>query len=320
MTSAATALAELQLQRGKYNESIRLAQQSHNESSGQAQLVEAQALLARGQTKRAEQLVEDVLKDEPASIPALTLLVRIASSTGRSAAMANRLVRLQADHGRESGLYYLAAVANFDLKEFGKAEQNLQRALELNPREPDVYALRGRIRYSRGATSEAKEDLRRAIQESPKRASNYLLLESWYKREGDWREARTLMENARRADPESPQVAMELAYLHLEQGGDPKVALSLARFAHEKLPDSAAAADLAGWANYKVGSYREAVSLAEKSVRQAPNEPVFQYHLGMSYLALGRSGDGARVLRAAINSNPNFAFASNAKAALAQLP
>ncbi|HTB17788.1 MAG TPA: hypothetical protein VK708_06705, partial [Bryobacteraceae bacterium] len=55
------------------------------------------------------------------------------------------------------------------------------------------------------------------------------------------------------------------------------------------------------------------------SVQKVPDNPIFQYHLGMAYLASGRKDFAQRSLQAALKENPNFLYADSARASLAQI-
>jgi predicted Zn-dependent protease len=89
-------------------------------------------------------------------------------------------------------------------------------------------------------------------------------------------------------DPGSPVVANRLANLYLDHGGDVNVAVSLAQVAKQRMPGSPIATDTLGWAYYKLGSAKAAVAQLTESVQKSPRNPVYQYHLGMAYLADGR--------------------------------
>jgi Tfp pilus assembly protein PilF len=52
-----------------------------------------------------------------------------------------------------------------------------------------------------------------------------------------------------------------------------------------------------------------------ESVQKAPHNPMYQYHLGMAYLADGRLDLAAQSLQRAL-SDPHFSDATNARAAL----
>jgi len=97
------------------------------------------------------------------------------------------------------------------------------------------------------------------------------------------------------------------------------VALSLAQMAKQKIPGFPPAADLLGWAYYKLGSVTSAIPNLEECVRQVPDQSVYQYHLGMAYMAAGQPQPAERSLRRALQLDPSLTYASNARAALDQI-
>jgi Flp pilus assembly protein TadD len=114
-------------------------------------------------------------------------------------------------------------------------------------------------------------------------------------------------------------VASQLAYLYLEHGGDVNVALSLAQLASQRMPRSPEVADTLGWAYYRLGVPASAVVQLEECVQKVPGNPVFQYHLGMAYMAAGRFGFAQRSLQRALKESPSFPFAASARAALEKI-
>ena len=139
-------------------------------------------------------------------------------------------------------------------------------------------------------------------------------------KEGNWEEAKKLCEKAHQIDTTSPLVAAELAFLYLEHGGDINTAVSLAQIAKQKMPDSPITADALGWAYYKLGSLGSALVQLKESSDKVPNNPVYRYHLGMAYMAARQFDLARQSLRAALRTDPQFPYAANVQAALAQMP
>ena len=158
-----------------------------------------------------------------------------------------------------------------------------------------------------------------ATDANPKQLENYMALSGLYSALGNWEEAKRVAERARAIDPTSPHVANNLAYLYLEHGGDVNMALTLAQQAKQKLPESPVVSDTIGWAYYKMRSHDAAITQLSESVRRAPNNAVYHYHLGMAYLAAGRLSNAAWSLQQALTTDPGFAFAASAKTALHQI-
>jgi tetratricopeptide (TPR) repeat protein len=261
-------------------------------------------------------MLESALRQDPASLPALAVLVKLYGKEGRTKEALKRVSGLATAKPSDAGLQLLLAVCYFDLKDIDKAEATANRAIAIGPKMSEAYAMLANIDFVRGSGEQARANLRTAIEMNPRNVSNYLALEASYKKEGNWEEAKKLCERAHQIDAASPQVAMELAFLYLEHGGDVNVAFSLAQTVKQKIPDFPPAADLLGWAYYKLGSANSAIPQLEECVRKVPGQSVYQYHLGMAYMAAGRSKPAEQTLRRALEIDPTLAYAPSAKAAL----
>lgn len=66
--------------------------------------------------------------------------------------------------------------------------------------------------------------------------------------------------------------------------------------------------DTVGWASYKVGKYSEAAPLLEEAVKKVPEEAIFRYHLGMTYLAKSDKAGARRELEKALQLAGNNSF------------
>jgi tetratricopeptide (TPR) repeat protein len=322
MASAEAALANLAARKGNHAESLRLAE--HARKTGPdlpaANLAAAQALAANGDAHQSEAILQDELRRDTASIPALAGLLKLYSQQGRSAEAVRRITESVQQTPQKAGLHFLLGLAYFSLKDLDRSEASVRQALKLDPQTPDAYALLANIALARGSTEEAKSILRTAIAAAPRKLMNYMSLVTQYEKEGNWEEAKRLCEKAHEIDTNSPLVATELAFLYLEHGGDVNAAVSLAQIAKQKLPDSPITADALGWAYYKLGSLGSAVVQLKESSEKAPNNPIYRYHLGMAYMASRRFDLASQSLRAALRTDPAFPYADNARSALEQLP
>jgi tetratricopeptide (TPR) repeat protein len=315
---AEVALAEADARSGAYDEALRLSSGARqaNPNLTQADLVAAEVALAKGDVKQGEQLLLAALERDPTSLPALEMLLRVYARQGKTQEAITRLSNLVSQYPRNAGLHLLLALGYFSLKDLPNSEASVRQAIEIDGRTPNAYALLARISLGRGSAEQAMIAYRKQIEVDPRQVSNYMALEGLYEKQGDWKEAEKLSERAHGIDPTSALVAANLASLYLDHGGNVNVALSLAQQAKQKMPDSAAVTDTLGWAFYKAGSPQPAVAQLTESAKKAANNPLYQYHLGMAYLAAGRSAPAALSLRQALKDDPRFAFAADARAAL----
>jgi tetratricopeptide (TPR) repeat protein len=322
MAQASAALASLTVKSGNGDEGLRLAENARRADPNlpSAYLAGAQAQMAKGDARQAETALQDTLRRDPASLPALATLLNLYSQEGRMQEGLQRIAGLVQQYPQNAGLRFLLGVAYFGLKDMEKSEANVRQALTLDPKTPDAYTLLANIHLARGAVEEAKADLRAAIAAHPRSLLNYMALVTQYEKEGNWEEAKKLCEKANDIDRSSPVVAAELAFLYLEHGGDVNAAVSLAQIARQKMPDSPITADALGWAYYKLGSVSSAVAQLKESSEKVPNNPVYRYHLGMAYIASRQFDLAQQSLRAALRTDPQFPYAANARAALEQIP
>jgi tetratricopeptide (TPR) repeat protein len=314
MLGPEAALAELDVSSGAYDEAERLA--NTNPNSQIAQVVSAQVELARGNLGKAEQQVEAALEHDPVSLPALEVLVKLYARDGKAQEAVHRLSPLVERYPKNAGLHFLLGLGYFSLKDFQKAEASARQAIALDPQTPDAHALLAAIDQAKELKEQAVAELKAEIEANPYKVSNYMALANLYQAEGKWQDARSVLEKAHAVDPSSASVKNDLAYLYLQHGGDTNTALSLAQEAKRALPDSPAVADTLGWALYKLGSYQLAINQLSASTQKIPDNPEYQYHLGMAYLAAGSFGPSAQSLQRALSSDPNFAYAEDAKVAL----
>ena len=85
------------------------------------------------------------------------------------------------------------------------------------------------------------------------------------------------------------------------------------------MPDAADVADTLGWAYYQKGTYNLAEDLLTEALRKSPQNPTYNYHVGMVYQKLNLSTQARQHLEKALQINPKFAHADDARRALDQL-
>ena len=137
--------------------------------------------------------------------------------------------------------------------------------------------------------------------------------------QGKTLDAQTWFEKALKVDPRSAVAANNLAWLYAEQGGDLDEALRLALMAREQLPQRPEVNDTLGWVRYKRGEFSHAVPSFKQSAEKDPQNPVYQYHLGLAYAKAGDVALAREALGKAVQRNVAFNGSANAKALLASL-
>jgi tetratricopeptide (TPR) repeat protein len=318
---AETALASLEVKAHDYDQALVHVRNSVTESpeSPSAYLVEAEALLGKGDVSQGEARLQDALRLDPVSLPSLAVLVKLYAKQGRSPEAIHRLRDLLIQFPQNAGLHLLLGVAYFSVKDIDHAEASVKQAIALNAKTLDAYTLLADIDLARGDTESGKHHLQQAIDANPRVVSNYMALVTEFEKEGKWEEATRLCERARNVDPASPMIANELVYLYLDHGGDVNAAMSLAQIVRRQAPDAPSGYDAMGWAYYKLGSFGPAIGQLKESVEKVPANPMFRYHLGMAYRASGQVDLARQQMRKILQQYPDSPNAAGVKLALQQM-
>jgi Flp pilus assembly protein TadD len=98
-----------------------------------------------------------------------------------------------------------------------------------------------------------------------------------------------------------------LAWILVEVRGKPDQALPLAAKAQRLVPNAGGVSDTLGWIHYRRESYGEAEKLLLQAADRAPSNGLVQFHLGMTYLKLGRKNDAVSAFRRAVKLDPKLA-------------
>jgi tetratricopeptide (TPR) repeat protein len=210
------------------------------------------------------------------------LLGTIAAASGKWRDAENDYMQaLERDPSRTSAEMLLVRV----YQQSGRADDGIKRLDALAKKDPkngEVYAIKGYIFESQGKLKEAEE--------------NYLL--------------------ALNVDPNNDLAANNLAYLLAEAGRDLQTALRYAQGVRKRHPEDPPVADTLGWVYYKLGNLVLAKEQAEFATSKLPDHGVFQYHLGVIYRAANDRTRAKTAFEKAVASKENFKEKSLASAAL----
>ena len=83
-------------------------------------------------------------------MPALATMVKLYGGKVEAARPSPELETLVQAHPTNAGLHFLLAIAYYDAKDLDRSETSLKKAMELDPKLPDAYALLANIDSWRG--------------------------------------------------------------------------------------------------------------------------------------------------------------------------
>jgi len=140
-----------------------------------------------------------------------------------------------------------------------------------------------------------------------------------YDSQKNFQKAREHYEKVLKIAPEFAPAANNLAWLEAEHFGDLDRAFRLAQLAKQKLPEDPGISDTLGWIYYKKNIFTRAIAHLEESKEKLFAHPVVRYHLGMAYFKNGQIELAEKELKKALELNPDFEGAEEAKKTLREM-
>ena len=148
-----------------------------------------------------------------------------------------------------------------------KARLEYLRALKLDDKDPETYALLANQDFKKGKKKSAMEWLRMGVRRNPTSATAFRNLARGYKRTGENDKAREAYERALKLDPNNGALRLEYAKL-LKKMGDEAGYLSQLRKAHEADPKNPAILSALGDAELKAGNKKKALDLYREALKR----------------------------------------------------
>jgi len=236
-----------------------------------------------------------------------------------------------------------------------KAEEFLKSAITANPDNAQAYVLLGALHNAAKRSSEAEAEFKTAIEKAPDNAIGYGALGQFYLQSQNFQAAeKTVREGLKRrpdnsalhlllamtleaseqtdaaideyesmftADPRSTIVANNLSGLLSEKGDAASLDKAYAIASRFRNTDVPQFLDTLGWIEYQRGAYDQALPLLKTAAEKMPNVGVVQYHLAVTYKALGQKDRAIEGLKRAVELLPDAGSGQGkeARAALEQL-
>lgn len=203
------------------------------------------------------------------------------------------------------------------------AEAIFRELLQKDPAAEAPARLLYGLLQSSGRADEAAAVLEAALAAQPGNTTLRWIKAGELERAGDIDGAIALYETMYAADSSNVIVANNLASLiatHRDDSAGLERAFAVAR--RLRGTDVPAFQDTYGWIEYRRGNLEEALAYLEPAAAGLPEDALTQFHLGMTYVALGRPEDARRLLARALEiagDSPLPQFEA-ARAALAELP
>ena len=225
----------------------------------------------------------------PSKVQPMVTLVRsylLAGKAGEAMDFLGSVIQASPENVTALLLLGELQAANGDSAE---AVQSFERVIDLQPQNTAGYTNLANLRMREGHTDAAEQVIGRGLLAVPGNFDLLMAQASIYEVSRRFEEAIAAYEALFKTYPGSDVVVNNLASLLSEHRTDQASLLRAyemtQRFSRSDAPYFK---DTLGWASYRLGKFDEGLPLLESAVRQMPGQPIFRYHLGMSYAALNR--------------------------------
>ncbi len=281
-----------------------------------AEQVRGSIFVARNDYPAAIAAFQHAYAAAPLEMQAIESLTRTFVLAGRTPEAIDFLHAVLKESPQNAAVYLLLGDVQAMRAENAAAALALQQFIGLQPLDSVGYVNLARVNVRAGRFSEAQQVLDEGLTRIPGNFQLLMARAASIESSGHFAEAINAYEGLLKAYPASDVVIDNLARLLSEHSADREGLLRAYELAQRfRLSHVAHFKDTLGWASYRVGKVEEGVALLKDAIRQAPEQPVFHYHLAMSYLALNKQAQARTELEAALELGQGAAFPEAEQAA-----
>ena len=281
-------------------------------------------LILRQQKKgeEARQAFEKASELAPDNLSPINQLVEMDLDDKRYDAATQRVEQLLQKNPEAAGAHFLKAkiyVAHAAQRDWVRAEEALQKAIELDPNFTAAYELLVSVYVAENRLPEAITRLKAELEKDPNNPRPLLLTGIIYEHMKDYQKARDSYEKVISLSPDSILGLNNLAYLYAERLNRLDKAYELAQKARTLQPADPMVADTLGWILYRRRDYQQALTLLQESASKLPENPEVQFHLGMTHYMMGQVDAARSALERAAHATVDFPAKDEAQRQLAVL-
>ena len=190
-----------------------------------------------------------------------------------------------------------------------KAEEAFLKAISIKPEAPNTYYNLARV-YKYLFPKETAKNYEKIIKTELKDSPHaWFILALLYEQEGKYKKVESCYQYILNKYPEHAAAANNLAFLYVEKmktDENLKKARNLIDKVIKKFPNHPDFLDTSGWIHYHLKNYEKALSDLREAIRINPDKPIYHYHLGMTYKAMGQLTLAKAELIKVTKENINF--------------
>nr|XP_019591501.1 PREDICTED: Bardet-Biedl syndrome 4 protein isoform X1 [Rhinolophus sinicus] len=266
--------------------------------------VQALILRLEGNIRESLELFQTCAVLSPQSADNLKQVARSLFLLGKHKAATEVYIEAAKLNQKDWEICHNLGVCYIYLKQFNKAQEQLQSALHLN-RHDLTYVMLGRIHLLEGDVDKAIEVYRKAVEFSPENTELLTTLGLLYLQLGIYQKAFEHLGNALTYDPTNYQALLAAGSM-MQAHGDFDVALTKYRVVACAVPESPPLWNNIGMCFFGKKKYVAAISCLKRANYLAPFDWKILYNLGLVHLTMQQYASAFHFLSAAINFQPKM--------------
>ncbi len=185
------------------------------------------------------------------------------------------------------------------------AIREYQTLVSANPESPDLRLGLGSVYRKAGDAEAAIREFSRAAEQAPEQPLAWLLLAVTSQNAGHTEQAVNAYRKVIELEPDNAAACNNLAFALADEERDLDEALELANRAVRQAPEEPNLQGTLGYVYLKKGMYPSALSLFENLVKRRQGDPGFRINLGKALLATGQKERARAELTAAMSYQPS---------------
>lgn len=288
--------------------------------SGAGPYLEGVIALAQKHYAPAESDFESALARQPRAMAPLLDLTRLEVSRHEDAKALQRLQGMVQSDPKNGLALELLGELDLTRKSYPQAIEVLSRAVAAAPSLWLAYRDLALAKAATGDTAGAIAAYQAGTKAVPGQPELVTELASYYVRQNQPDEAISLYETLYQLEPQSADVASNLALLLATYRTD-RQSLDRARqlSAHFAASRDGTLLDTNAWVLLKSGDLQQALPELQRAAAQNPTSSLIRYHIGVAELQAGKRSQAQTDLKAALSGSPAFPGAADARLKLAGL-
>ena len=255
--------------------------------------------------KKAEQAFGELYKANPRDSRSLAGVTETMVSENR---MGDAIKVVQSAVEREPQRRDLKLFLARLLTRAGKYDDAIpiyQKLIEQEPKSAELFYDLGETERRKGNLDQAMDSFRRCSQAAPSDTTCLLQLGLLMDGAGKRDQSKPIYEQILKIQPDQPVALNNLAYIEAEEGADLDQALTMAQRARRQAPNSPEIADTLGWIYIRKNLSDDAVHIFQDLVAKDPNNAAFHYHFGMALMQKGDRPQAKKELETALKDKPS---------------